>query len=299
MPDATLPLPDLDAVRLLVLVADTGSIGEAARQDLISQPSASKRIAVLERRLGLRLLRRSTRGSELTDHGRLVTEWAREVLRATNAMLAGAGALRAAGTRTLRVAASQTVAEYLLPVWLAELRTVEPDARIQLEVMNSTGVVAVVSAGDCDLGFIESPSAPRGLASSIVRDDELLVVAAPGHPLARRGEPVTAADLLATTLVVREPGSGTREVLERAVGSLDEADTLALDSNAAVKIAVAAGAGATVISRLAVGAELTSGSLVRIRTADLDLRRQLRLITRRGVRPAGAMAALARLSHRR
>ncbi|WP_029136096.1 LysR family transcriptional regulator [Nakamurella lactea] len=299
MPDRSAPLPDLDAIRLLALVADTGSIGGAARRDGISQPSASKRIAVLERRLGLRLLRRRTTGSELTDHGRLVTEWAREVLRATDALLAGAAALRTAGSETVRVAASQTVAEYLMPLWLAELRTVESGARVRLEVMNSTGVVAAVVAGDCDLGYIESPGVPKGLTTSTVRDDELLLVAAPGHPFTRRRTPVTAADLLGTALVVREQGSGTREVLERAVGTLELADVLELDSNAAVKIAVAAGAGATVISRLAVAAELTRGSLVQIRTDGLDLRRQLRMVSRRGARPSPAAAALAQLSHRR
>lgn len=298
MPDQERPLPDLDAIRLLVLIADSGSIGAAARQERISQPSASKRIAVLERRLGLRLLARSTRGSELTADGRLVTEWSREVLGATEALLAGAGALRAAGTETVRVAASQTIAEYLMPIWLAELRVAAPGARARLDVMNSTAVVAAVRSGACDLGFIESPGAPRDLATSTIRRDELLLVAAPGHEFAGRQSPVPAELLARTPLVVREPGSGTREVLERALGRPAGADVLELDSNAAVKIAVRSGTGCTVISRLAVAAELADGRLVQVPTTGIDLRRPLRMITRRGHRPSAAAAALARLAHR-
>lgn len=292
-------LPDLDAIRLLVLVADAGSIGAAARRDGISQPSASKRIAVLERRLGLPLLRRSTRGSELTENGRLVTEWARGVLRATETMLTGAAALHTAVADSVRVAASQTVAEYLMPVWLSELRADEPTATVRLEVMNSAAVIDAVRSGRCDLGFIESPDAPRDLAISTIRTDELVLVAAPGHPLARRSAPLTAGRLRQAPLVVREPGSGTREVLERALGSLGGTNLLELDSNAAVKISVAAGAGCTAISRLAVAAELADGRLVELAATGLDLSRRLRLISRREHRLTPTAAALAALSRRR
>ena len=229
-------MPDLDAIRLLVLVADCGSIGAAARREGISQPSASKRIAVLERRLGVTLLRRLTRGSELTDNGKVVTEWARGVLQATESLLTGAKALRAATSGTLRIAASQTIAEYLVPVWLARLHTLEPSAAVRLEVNNSAAVIDSVRGGTCDVGFIESPGVPRDLSSTVLRRDELLLVVAPGHPLARRKKAVTALELADSQLVVREAGSGTRETLERALGGWRSGKVMELDSNAAIKI---------------------------------------------------------------
>ncbi|PRZ43137.1 molybdate transport repressor ModE-like protein [Antricoccus suffuscus] len=293
------PLPDLDAIRLLVVIADCGSIGAAARREGITQPSASKRIAVLERRLGVELLRRSTRGSSLTDNGRVVTEWARGVLEATEALLTGSAALRAAHTGTLRVAASQTIAEYLVPIWLAKLRTAMPDAAVRLEVMNSAGVIDAVRASSCDVGFVESPGVPADLTATTVRRDELRLVVAPGHPFAGRASAVTRKELAASQLVVREVGSGTREVLERALGNLDAVDLLELDSNAAVKISVASGAGCTVISQLAVAAELADSRLVEVPVHGLDLRRLLRMVSRRDYRPNEVATTLARLAHHR
>ena len=292
-------LPDLDAIRLLVLVADCGSIGAAARREGISQPSASKRIAVLERRLGVTLLRRLTRGSELTDNGKVVTEWARGVLQATESLLTGAKALRAATSGTLRIAASQTIAEYLVPVWLARLRTLEPSAAVRLDVNNSAAVIDSVRGGTCDVGFIESPGVPRDLSSTVLRRDELLLVVAPGHPLARRKKAVTALELADSQLVVREAGSGTRETLERALGGWRSGKVMELDSNAAVKISVASGAGCTVISRLAVAAELADGRLVGVPVDGLDLHRALRMVTRRGYRPNSVASQLARLAGQR
>lgn len=293
------PLPDLDAIRLLVVIADCGSIGAAARREGITQPSASKRVAVLERRLGVELLRRTTRGSALTDSGRVVTEWARGVLEATEALLTGSAALRAAHIGTLRVAASQTIAEYLVPIWLAKLRTAKPDAAVRLEVMNSTAVIDAVRASSCDVGFVESPGVPDDLAATTVRRDELRLVVAPGHPFAGRRTAVTRKELVASQLVVREEGSGTREELGRALGSFDGIDVLELDSNAAVKISVASGAGCTVMSQLAVAAELADGRLVEVPVDGLDLRRLLRMVTRRDYRPNEVATTLARLAHHR
>ena len=87
-------LPDLDALQLLVAVADTGSLGKAAARTGISQPSASARMATLERRLGLRLLERTTSGSRLTGDGAVITDWARRVLEQAEALVEGAEALR-------------------------------------------------------------------------------------------------------------------------------------------------------------------------------------------------------------
>jgi|SRR5664280_2445768 len=107
---------DLEALRVLTLVADLGSISAAARAEQISQPSASKRIQVLERQLGLELLDRRTRGARLTDHGRLVTGWCRVVVEASDALATGSQALSAQAAERLSIGASQTIAEYLARV---------------------------------------------------------------------------------------------------------------------------------------------------------------------------------------
>jgi DNA-binding transcriptional LysR family regulator len=280
-------LPDIVSLRLLVLIADLGSIGAGAAAAGVSQPSASKRIRLLEQHLGIALLERGARGSQLTEHGRTVTGWARAVVEAARTLVVGARALHAGAAGGVSTAASQTIAEYLFPHWLAKLR--DQSISVRLRVVNSAGVIELVRARDVELGFVETPIVPRDLASHVVATDRLVVVVAPGHPLARRRSPVSARELAATRLVMREGGSGTRATLERALRGQTQT-YLELDSNAAVKVIVSSGTGAAVLSTLAVAAELADGRLVEVPTRDLDLRRPLRAVWPRGRRLVGAAA---------
>src|SRR5215468_1466336 len=108
-------LPDLESLSLLVSIADRGSIGAAAAAAGISQPSASKRIRGLEHRLGVALLERGPQGSQLTERGRPVVDWARAVVESAQALVVGAQALRADAAAEVSAAASQTIAEYVVP----------------------------------------------------------------------------------------------------------------------------------------------------------------------------------------
>lgn len=290
-------VPDLESLQLVVLVAEHGSVTAAAGAVGISQPSASKRLTVLERRLGLRLLDRSRRGSVLTEEGELVCGWAQRVLGEVDGLLDGVDALRRKHTAQLVVAASMTVAEHLLPGWLGELRRRTPDLHVGLQVMNSTQVCELARQGSVDLGFIESPGALPGLHSRVVGDDRLVLVVPVGHRWARRRRPVHPAELAATPLVSREPGSGTREFAEQALarhGMRLAPPRLELGSSTAVRSAVLAGAGPALISELVVSADLATGTLTEARTTELDLQRKLRAVWRSGSSPSGPAAELLR-----
>jgi DNA-binding transcriptional LysR family regulator len=203
-------LPDTESLRLLVLVGELGSLGSAAARLGIAQPSASKRLSTLERRLGLKLVDRTRRGSRLTDTGITIVGWAQRVLDELDQLVTGAEALRTRRDAELKVAASMTVAEHLMPGWISDLRRLRPTLSLGLRVTNSEQVGELVRAGTVDLGFVESPRAPSGLSAQQVATDRLAVVVAPGHPWARRHRPLSAAELAATPLVLRERGSGTR-----------------------------------------------------------------------------------------
>jgi DNA-binding transcriptional LysR family regulator len=287
--------PDLDSLRLLVLIGERGSLGKAAAELGIAQPSASKRLSTLERQLDLVLVDRTKRGSALTPAGRVVWTWAQRVLDEVDGLLTGAEALRTRRDAELRVAASMTIAEHLMPTWIGELRRSEPGLYVGLQVTNSVTVGELVHDGSVDLGFIESPSAPAGLSTRRVAKDRLVVIVAPTHPWARRRRPVTTADLVTVPLVVRERGSGTRETLERALhraGAGQIMPLVELGSSAAVRGAVAAGTGPAVMSRLAVAADLAEGRLVELPTDGLDLQRTLRAVWPSGRRLIGPAAAL-------
>lgn len=275
--------PELGALALLVAVADHGGLGAAARTLGVAQPNASRSLARLERTLGLPLLVRRPQGSTLTPAGLAVAGWARGVLAAMDDLQRGAAALAGAPGKRFVVAASQTVAEYLLPGWLAGLRSTGERAQIDIRVLNSAGVLDGVRSGDLGLGFVETAGTLRGLHSRTVARDELVAVVSPGHPWARRRRPVDAAELAATPLVVREQGSGTRDVLERALrqalgpGAVVVPPALELPSNAAVRVATLAGTGPAVLSRLAVADAVASGSLVEV-PVDLALARPIKAV---------------------
>lgn len=292
-------VPDLGAMVLLLAVARHGSLGRAARDVGISQPAASGRIRSMERLLGVALLDRSPRGSRLTDAGALVTDWARRVVEAAEAFDAGAQALRDRRDSRLRVAASMTIAEYLLPGWLIALRADRPGTAVSLVAGNSAAVALRLLAGEADLGFVEGLSIPEGLDGTVIAHDRLVVVVAPSHPWARRGR-LTPAELAATPLILREHGSGTRQVLDAALavhGGLAR-PLLELSSTTAVKGAAESGAGPCVLSELALGEELSARRLVKVPVEGVRLRRQLRAVWPAGHRPTGPARDLLTLTAR-
>jgi len=295
-------LPDVESLQLLVLVGEHGSLTSAAAVAGISQPSASKRMSAFERRLGLTLLDRSRRGSALTPSGVVVCGWAQRVLDQMSVLVDGVAALRREHTPQLSLAASLTVAEHLLPVWLGDLRRIAPELHVGLQVVNSSRVCELVSREGVELGFVESPGGLRGLRSRVVASDRLMLVVAPDHPWARRRRPVGAAELAATALISRESGSGTRETADRALvaaGFRPVTPLLELGSGTAVRSAVAAGAGPALLSELVVAPDLAAGVLTEVPTTEVDLGRTLRAVWRAGSRPSGRAADLLLVAARR
>ncbi|MEN0129616.1 MAG: LysR substrate-binding domain-containing protein [Brevundimonas sp.] len=283
-------VPDLDSLQLLIRVATTGSLGQAAAEHGISQPAVSARVRSMERLVGFPLVNRSARGSTLTANGSLLVEWARDVLHAADVVEAGIGSLRRDRQGRLRVAASLTVAEHLLPLWLVRLASSRPETAVSLSALNSADVAAAVLDGAADLGFVEGPRIGAGLESQTVAHDRLVVVVPPGHPWARLRRPLDPETLAGTRLVQREPTSGTRTALESALDPWAPLATplLELASTSAVRAAVAAGAGPAVLSELAVADDLPAGRLVAVPVRDIDLTRALRAVWPRGQRPTGA-----------
>ncbi|GAA3692448.1 LysR family transcriptional regulator [Arthrobacter ginkgonis] len=282
----------LPAVRLLVAIADSGSLSAGARSIGMAQSNASRAVATLERRLGYPLLSRSTRGSRLTVEGTLTVEWAREVIDAVERLSAGAAALAATTATELVVGASMTVAEYLAPGWISTYRSGHPDVQTTLRISNSRDVIEGVRSGELALGFIETPDTPGDIRSLRIVADRLVVVVSPGHPWAGRTAPLTLEELASTSLVEREEGSGTRAALDAAIGPGRARPVAELNSNSAICQSVIAGLGPAVLSNLAVQGALRDGRLLQVPVAGGTLGRDLRAIWFGGHRPAGAAGHL-------
>jgi len=300
-------MPELRAWELLLAVARSGSLNAAGREIGVSQQAVSARISSLERQTGVRLVARGPRGSALTPAGVVVAEWAERLLRTAGELDVGLAALRHERQAHLRVSASLTIAEHLLPGWLVSLRNAAlrsgrdvPD--VVLTAANSQAVVEHVRHDQADIGFIEGPSRPRDLRSRVIGLDQLVLVVRPDHPWARRRSPVTARELAATAIVSREEGSGTRDTLRAALrdslgGAVEPAaDVLALSTTSAIRAALVAGAGPGVLSEVAVADDLAAGRLTRVAVDGLDLRRRLHAVWQGPAQlPAGPVRELLTL----
>ncbi|GAA0480870.1 LysR family transcriptional regulator [Paractinoplanes deccanensis] len=297
-------MPELGALEVFLAVARTGSLSAAAREVGVSQQAVSARLAAVESQTGVRLATRTTRGAELTDAGVLVAQWADRLLSVAHEIDAGLASLRDDSRSRIRVSASLTVAEQLLPSWLVSLqadadRRGETPVQVVLTATNSDTVIDQVRSASADLGFIEGPVAPRGLRSRVVAHDDLVLVVPPTHRWARRPDGIDAAELGDTPLVTREAGSGTRDflaaALRKALGK-DHVTTrpaLELSTAAAVRAAVLAGAGPAVVSSLAVADDLRAGRLRHVPVSGLALHRPLRAVWQGPrVPPAGGVRTL-------
>jgi len=294
------PCPDLASLDLLVSVGELGSIRAAAAAHGMTQPAASMRLRALEKLLQIQLLERAATGARLTQAGTATAEWAGAVLSAMRTLLAGTAALRSDGGSHLRLAASLTVAEYLVPRWLQQFASEHPTTQVSLEMGNSARVAELVSRGGADLGFIEGPRPPGRLRSKDLLVDELVIVVAAGHRWSHRRRPVRAAELAVMPLVLREPGSGTRDVLVEALAAHGLRATVAMElgSTTAIKAATIASGGPAVVSALAVRSELEAGQLVAVPCQELSLQRSIRAIWAAARPPSQVTARLLAIAAR-
>lgn len=290
-------LPELADLALLVGVARWGSIGRAAGDSGLTQPQVSRRMRTLERRLGVTLLERSHTGTTLTPVGRIVVGWAERLLASAEEFEQSAASLRAEVRAAVVVAVSMTIAEHLAPRWLSMLGASRPTATVSLDVRNSADVVDAVQSRRAALGFVESPTVTSTLESRRIRRDVLAIAVAPGHPWEGRAE-IPVAELAATPLLVREPGSGTRETIEHALELHGHRlqPALELASNTALTSAAASGLGPVVLSELSIADDLRTRRLVRAHVPGLDLARHFTAVWRPDVDLPDSARALLRVA---
>lgn len=288
--------PDLEALRVLSIVAERGSISAASGMLGVSQQAVSQRVRGLEREMRAPLLVRTSRGSSLTPSGELVVAWAAPLLAAADEYAQAAASLSVEQGRRLRIAASLTIAEHLLPEWIAQWRmsSGENGMTARLTAANSIAVIEEVRAGAVDLGFIETPAVPAELGSVTIGHDTIEIVVPRTHRWAAGGS-VSLAELADTPLVLREEGSGTRRALAdamRAAGHPLRAEPEAVHSTTlGVRSAVMAGVAPGALSVLAVSEDVRRGRLARVRIEGLEIVRPLTAVWR-GAEPSAAAAAL-------
>ena len=267
---------------IFAATAACGNLTRAAGRIGLSQSAASMALAELERQFSEPLFDRVGKRLVLNERGRALLPRAQEVLARVREIgdLFGGASGQLAGE--LRIGASSTIGNYLIPHLVGGLAGRHPQLKLQLDVVNTEQVIAGMSDFTYDIGFVEGPCRRPELEVIPWRGDELVVFAAAGHPLAGRRK-LAPADLAAARWILRERGSGTREVFEAAVaGRLKDLNIfLELGHSEAIKQAVEAGLGIGCLSKLTLKRALAVGALVLLPTPFLDLSRTLSILVHR------------------
>lgn len=270
---------DLRRLEVFVAVVRHRSFTRAAEELHLSQSAVSQQIAALEGEFGAQLLDRSRRRVALTPAGAACEEWARRLLADGESARRAVAAAHGGMTGALRIAASLTVASYLLPIPLAELMRAHPDVRISVSVENTRHVSAALYDGHVDIGLVEGDVEVEGLAVESLREDELAVIAPAGHRFTEDPE-LEFDQLAAEPFINRERGSGTRQVAEAALAEAGYAPqrlrTVAeLSGIEPIKAAVEAGIGVAIVSTLSIRRELAQGALIARPVRGVAMRRHL------------------------
>ena len=273
-------------LRALVTVADAGSVREAARRLTVTESAVSAALSALAREVRVPLVERDGRGLRLTASGQAYSVYARAILGLHEEGLAAARGDRDPERGRVRVAATATAGEYLLPTVLAEFLSHHPGVDLRLEVGSSERLWSLFAAHEADLVIGGRPPGHVGDAlTRAMRPNLLVVVVAPGL--------AADFDISRTRWLQREAGSGTAATGEALLGGLDaDPPRLSLGSGGAVVACAAAGLGATLVSRDAVTRQLQQGDLVEVAVPGTPLRRPWHAVTHR--RQPGAAALVVR-----
>lgn len=294
---------NLNHLRIFRTVIEKGSITAAAQALRISQPAVSRQLAEFETTLGTRLVDRLPRGVRATPAGEMLNEHARRIFAEEELAEREIAELLGLQCGRLAVGASTTIGSYLVPRVFGDFGERHAGITLELQIGNTRAIQTDVLEGKLDVGLTEGFADSDALDVHVFTHDEIVLIAAPdasGGPLSGVTS-IKARDLVSLPCIVREPGSGTRDVIEAALAARRVAlqPRMSLGSTEAIKNAVVRGLGVAIVSRLTVALELELGRLREVPISDLTIRRALHRLTLRGKQPSPAAKEFMELLHQR
>lgn len=286
---------NLHHLRIFARVAELGGFSLAATSLRLSQPAVSKSVRELERQLQTTLFDRSLGAHALTETGVALFTRARELFAVERAAEEELRTIRGLESGILRVGASTTIATYLLPRYLSRFRAAHPKITLRVWAANTRQIADAFLERRFDIALVEGPVEDRRIEIHPWQRDELAIIAPPDHPLARKRS-VVLADLVNAQFIVRERGSGTREVATEALSAVGVTMpiVLVLGSTEAIKQAVGAGMGLAIVSRAAIGDQIALRRIVTLSVCGLSFPRLLNELRLAGSAPSAAATAFRR-----
>ena len=258
------------------MVARLGSFSRAAAEMSVSQPAVSAQVKELEKAMGGALLNRTRGGVQLTDTGRAAFDYAQGIFSLAEEMQSAVHQIQGLKSGRLTIGSSTTPGEYILPGLIGRFRKRYPGIEVSLSISNTQTIVRRMHRRDVSLGLAGAPVEEEGLRTFPYVSDEIVFIAAPDHPAAGKAG-LSLSDLSGYDLVLREPGSATRQAAEHCLRECGVAAGAAMElgSNEAVKRAVAAGLGLGLISKFGVEPDVRAGFIEVLDVAEWECRRPL------------------------
>jgi DNA-binding transcriptional LysR family regulator len=270
---------NLHALRTFLAVARNRGISRALKEIHLTQPAISRQLQALEESFGTPLFLRKGRFLELTEAGLILQQYAVRVFHLLTEAREKIDGLKGLVRGSLRISAASTIGIYMIPDVLGEFKAQYPGIEIALDISNKEKVLRSVQEGASDIGFVGPPVPESELALETYLEDDLVLIVSPHHWLADR-ETVSAKLLAEDVFILREKGSGTREIMEEEMrhAGVSLRHAMELGSTEAIKKAVAANLGISIVSSSAVTLEVMLGHLCVVRISDLNLHRSIYML---------------------
>ena len=248
-----------ESLKVFVTVIEQNSFSRAAEELFLSQPSVSLHVRNLENEFGAKLLHRSSRQLSLTPAGEALFRHAREILKHYDQAKSEINELHHVVSGALKIGASFTIGEYILPRFLAEVSVNYPNVDISVTIANTEEIAQLLHQNHLDIGIVEGSVTLSDIKTEPFMQDNMLLVVPNGHPLSELSK-VSARDLQDQVWILRESGSGTRSFSDDLLKSLElrVKRSFVFSSNEGVKEAVINGLGIAIISRLVVRKEIAA-----------------------------------------
>jgi DNA-binding transcriptional LysR family regulator len=268
---------NLHLLRMFATVVQTGSFSRAAEILNISQPGISKGVRDFELQVGCRLLNRSPKGVVPTPEGLALSQHAEILFAVERAAEEELSALRGLHNGSLRIGASTTIATYMIARYLGVFHRAHPEIDLHLVSANTRDIAEQMATQDIDIALVEGPIEERNIVAEPWHTDVMKLIVAPDHAFAAANQPIDPKQLDSEVLIVREPGSGTREVVTQALVAhgVEPVRTLEIGSTAAIKQVVAAGLGVSIVSAVTVRDQVQLGYLKIVAIRDVTIERTL------------------------
>ena len=271
---------DMRHFRIFLGVCEAGTMTRAAELLFITQPSVSQAVAELEKEYGVRLFERLSHHLHLTTAGERLRTYASHILNLSEQARKELADLGAGGS--IRVGASLTIGAHLLPAIINSYRAEMPTVEIFTQVDNTSVIEKMILEDQLDLGLVEGPIHSPHIREEKLFDDELVIICGPGHPLWDRGT-IETSELAGNAFIMREAGSGTRDIFERLMSQAEAHWKIAgvYNNTEAIKQAVRGNLGLAVVPKISVEEEIERGQVQAIEVSGLDLKRKFNLVYHR------------------